>query len=376
MKELLYVSFVDFADAQQWGVTKKILTQIKVFEAAGFHATCITLQGNSIVRMCGEETICMRECKQGVRARIALLDSFKKYLKDNSVDICYIRYQFSDPFFVSALRKLSAKGVRIIIEIATYPYEPALRMQGVGGRIKICCDQMFRGYMKKSVERFVTYSKDERILGVKAIQVINGLDLKMNPLRKPHEPDECLVLLTVSSMKPWHGYDRLLKGMRNYYKDGGTRVILLYMVGDGPACAEYRTLVNEYHLSEKVVYCGFLQDKALDEMYEKSDIAISSLADHRAGVYTASPLKTAEYAVRGIPFVTAYDVEGMEQGKHYMRVPPDDTPIDIFKIVAFINKINEVGKNSAEIAQEIHNAAIDCYGMEKTHIPVLQHLIS
>jgi glycosyltransferase involved in cell wall biosynthesis len=377
VKKLLYLSFVDFKDANHLGVIKKISTHIKVFNNAKLDTTCITIEGNRIIRIVGENKVCLSDnCGQGIRARIALLNAVKEFLKNNPVDICYIRYQFSCPFFKSVLRQLKSVGAKVVVEMATFPYEPELRKQGLIGFLKIGCDRMFRGYMGKSVDKFVTYTDDEHIFGVESIQVINGLDPDITPLRKPRKPDGRTVLLTVSSMKPWHGYERLLKGIRNYYKNGGEEEILLYMVGEGPSCTEYRDLVNEYNLTDKVVFCGVLKGKVLNDIYNSSDIAIGSLALHRVGISVASPLKTAEYAIRGIPFVTTSKVKDMKQDKYYMCVSASEEAIDLREVVGFYKKITTSGTSSQKLADDIHNCALKLYGMEKTHMKVIDYMNS
>ncbi len=55
---------------------------------------------------------------------------------------------------------------------------------------------------------------------------------------------------------PWHGYERLLEGLANYYHKGGISNIVIYMVGDGrelhEKAAEYLDLNNAF--SEVIDY--------------------------------------------------------------------------------------------------------------------------
>lgn len=58
---------------------------------------------------------------------------------------------------------------------------------------------------------------------------------------------------------------------------------------------------------ENVRFLGPLYRSALEAVYRTHDVAISSLAIHRAGIREASPLKTREYLSYGLPVVVAYE---------------------------------------------------------------------
>lgn len=58
---------------------------------------------------------------------------------------------------------------------------------------------------------------------------------------------------------------------------------------------------------KNVRFLGPQYGSALEDVYRTHDVAISSLAIHRAGVREASPLKTREYLSYGLPVVVAYE---------------------------------------------------------------------
>lgn len=96
---------------------------------------------------------------------------------------------------------------------------------------------------------------------------------------------------------------------------------------------------------ENVRFLGPLYGSALEAVYRTHDVAVSSLAIHRAGVREASPLKTREYLSYGLPVVVAY--EEADPGLHS---------------VPFVLRIET---EAAEI--ESHAATVGAFGMQWTN---------
>jgi hypothetical protein len=75
--------------------------------------------------------------------------------------------------------------------------------------------------------------------------------------------------------------------------------------------------------------------RALDELFDHSDIAIASLGMHRIGLESASSLKTREYCARGIPFVFAGTDDSFKESFPFaLRIPVGDDPVDLSKVLA------------------------------------------
>ena len=51
--------------------------------------------------------------------------------------------------------------------------------------------------------------------------------------KKYRKKDGTIVLLAVATLAKWHGYERVIKGLYNYYADGGERNIIFNIVGNG-----------------------------------------------------------------------------------------------------------------------------------------------
>ena len=105
--------------------------------------------------------------------------------------------------------------------------------------------------------------------------------------------DDAIHLIGVAEVHLWHGYDRLIAGLGEYYKSaasprnlifhivGGVDPFDLYGGGDYPGI---QTLIDQYGLQKHVVFHGQLFGEELDKVFNQSCFAIGSLARHRSGI--------------------------------------------------------------------------------------------
>lgn len=279
---------------------------------------------------------------------------------DYDVDALYIRYQRSDLNFVRFLRrfKKERKKRKVIIEIASYPYEQEDAESAVYQRIK---DRIFRNFLRFYVDRIVTFSEDSKIWGIRTIQGINGVDFSKYKLRDTNRgSEEVIHMVAVASMKPWHGYDRMIEGMNQYILGGGERKIKLHLVGNGIEIPKYKELVQRYHLEQDVVFYGQKEGKELDAIYDRCDIGIAAFGDSRKGAKLSSALKTREYAAKGLPMVNDIRIDIFPEEKYSFvyRVPADETPIDVQDLITWYDKLyGPHAENRKKVAEYIRHIA-------------------
>jgi len=166
--------------------------------------------------------------------------------------------------------------------------------------------------------------------------ISNGINTGEIALSKrPFYDGKELSLLFVGSEEvPWHGIDRLLRGIALYRK--ATLRINLHLVGN--LTNKVKKTVNDLKIEDKVYFHGPIYGKEIDRIFDSTHIAIGTLALHRKQMKQACPLKVREYTARGIPFVIAYeDVDLEDNLPFYLRLPADDFPVDIEKIVSWAN---------------------------------------
>ena len=82
----------------------------------------------------------------------------------------------------------------------------------------------------------------------------------------------------------------------------------------------------------QVIFHGQKMNEELDELFNEADFAIGSLARHRSGIDKIKTLKNREYAARGIPFIYSETDEDFDPMPYIMKVPADESPIDIHRL--------------------------------------------
>ena len=195
------------------------------------------------------------------------------------------------------------------------------------------------------VDKIVTFSDYDIIWNRPTIRISNGIDFSEIPLRGPkNDTAHSLQLIAVATMHPWHGFDRVIAGMANYYRthtDTHDYKVYLNIVGFGvPELVDsYKKDVAKHQLEKYIIFHSALYGKELDAVFEQSDMGLGSLARHRSGIDKIKTLKNREYAARGIPFVYSETDDDFEHQPYILKAAPDDSPLDIEKVIRFYQSL-------------------------------------
>lgn len=360
--------FIPFGARSILSVDKKINMQIRQLSAIG-----------------DVEEVDVKIAKKGMlRYALSVLpfmslpwDYTEAYEKIEDPDYLFIRRSGADGSYIKFLRYIKRKypNCKILCEIATYPYIGEM-FRNFRGWLLILKELYNQIYLKRYVDRFITYSSDDRILGVQTIRIMNGVEVAS--VREVSDRDidvETINMIAVAMMQKSHGYERVIRGLKKYYDDGGRRKIVLYMIGEGKEKVTYQKLVRELHLENSVVFCGRMIGKELDLIYDKADIALSIFGAYKAGIKTSSALKTREYLAKGLPIVSgcSEDACSGRQFKYYLEYPNNSEDVDITRLVEFYDTIY-TKDNKREVVEEIRKFAYEVVDMKKTMAPVVKYI--
>ncbi|MBQ3799928.1 MAG: hypothetical protein II837_06485 [Treponema sp.] len=193
---------------------------------------------------------------------------------------------------------------RIVYEIPTYPYDAEHR--SFAGMFVLLVDRHFRKKLSRYVDRIATLTDDGRIFGCPALRIRNGVDVASIPVcGKTGYGTGCLHMIAVAQFSFWHGYERVLEGMRDYYASGGRRKLVLHLVGDGPEMEKYRSLAGQYEMGEHIVFHGTLSGSRLAEAFDTADSA-----GFRTG--TCRPYKFINPGTKKLSSITIHPLQIME----------------------------------------------------------------
>ncbi len=367
--KILYLSTWDFTNEEADGVCKKIYSQIAVFEKNGYDVDFIYIKdGKVIYRENRTERVLG---KVGSIKKTPAYIIMYKGLRDKAYDWVYNRYGMMDTFYYRVLKRLHKNGARILIEIPTYPYIHEMPA-GFLYRIMAGWDKIYSAKLKKCVDRIATYSQDDEIFGIKTIKIKNGIDFNSISVRKPQNETDEIRLIAVAGLTRWYGYDRILKGLGEYYRQGGNRRIVMHIIGKGSVSKDYERIVEQYGIEEHYVYHGEKSGEELDRLYNICDIGIESLGTFRQHVAISSSLKSREYGAKGLPFVMAGQSDVFEGKEFVLKVPENESVINILEVVRFYDKLY-YGKSKLEVSESIRRQAENLCDIRITMASVIKY---
>lgn len=312
-------------------ILDKVKSQCDSFRNLGYDVDLLFV-GNDYELYFNNKVIAQLHSKIGLQ-----LLYFNKMLKNTQLEhysIIYIRNPFvlnqiSYLHFLQIAKKINCT---ILLEIPTFPYK--LELTNFQSKIIHYTEIMFSNLLKRYISIILyTGDKCESIYGIKCTQIFNIGNVKSFPLSLSSFNCSVIRLIGVSSCSIYHAYERIIGGLYRYYQKSPIIVVEFHVVGIGPYLDKYLNLVREYSLENYVFFHGQLLGESLDTLFNNMHIGISSLGMHRIGLAAGSPLKTSEYAARGLPFVLSYSDLIFSSQNFCHVVPGDEQAIDIVELV-------------------------------------------
>lgn len=339
--KILYLLFHGFYASN--GISKKVIAQIEALKNEGAEVNvCHYVVTSDAHRQWMVDSEILEDLGTGFKAKMLKRIYFRpilNYIKETKPDYLYLRsFHNANPITIHFLNRVRKTGTKILLEIPTYPYDGEYKT--LWQKNMLLADKLFRKSFCKRVEKIVTFSEDDTIFGRPTIKISNGIDLSKVPVRKVVSHPGELHLLGVAEIHFWHGFDRLLKGLCEYYRNSAPETkVYFHIVGLPYGKEEEDAITNGIHGIEKyVIRHGALYGDALTDVFDACDIGIGSLGRHRSGVKTMKSLKNREYAARGMAFIYSENDPDFDGEPFTMKVPADETPVNIRDIVEFSRK--------------------------------------
>ena len=346
---ILFLVYHGFSEHS--GISKKIHYQVKGLRENG-HEVHLCYYGFSPeghrCRYIDDEVIkdYDKGSLAGIRQRMDYAPIYD-YCVNNGIEFVYARsFQNANPWLVSFFKKLKKAGIKAVTEIPTYPYDQEFKNFPLRVRAGLLVDKFFRNSLSAQMEGIITFSDAEYIFGQRTIRISNGVDFDSIPLHHFQPQDDAIHLIGVAEVHFWHGYDRLMAGLGEYYMHGGDRDVYFHIVGgvhpgtmynDSPNSPAFRPIIDRYKISDKIIFHGQLFGDELDRVFNQCCFAIGSLARHRSGISIIKTLKNREYATRGIPFIYSEQDSDFDDKPYILKAIPDESPIDVQQILDYID---------------------------------------
>ncbi len=363
MKKVLYITTVDISSDS--GVRKKIYGQIRVMRESGLEVALIAPHKDNIVVVEGGAR---DEERRGVVTSYrntgplrffnltrSLYKSAYEVAHKDKYDAVFIRYSLAERCLIKMSRELKEEGIKIFIEIPSYPYDLEYENKQWYKKFGLYLDKIYRKKLKDCVDIiFSPGPQEDTIYGVKAVSFNNGVNTEDIEERDYSGKKEgALRFIGVANLNSWHGYDRVIRGIANYYKDKDDIDFIFNIVGEGIELSNLKDLVEELELQDRVIFHGFKSGKELDEVYNNSDVAISSIGLYRIGEAPKLVLKAREACLKGIPFVAVKGDPVFDEDFDYVYFVKDEgTPLQVEEVYNWF-----VDLDSEEYLEEMNKFA-------------------
>ena len=325
-ESVFYIVNEDMNLHKNIGVKKKIFAQTCVFEKH-FPKCLIAYYAYGMVYLLEGDRVVEKEV---ALSRVECFRCYCNWMKKYRCRWVYMRCLIPATYnYLTFLREVKEMDVRVVLEYPTYPYDGEVKNEEI-----LREDREYRERIGNYVSLATTYAKCETVHGIRTAALQNGVDMRKNPARSMRKRDTEIRLLAVAGFSFYHGFERVLEGLYKYYQAPGTYDFHLYMIGEGGEERKYIQLMKEYGLDQYVECCGFKNGEELDWYYDNADIGIAPLGMYKAGLISATPIKTREYCSRGLPFIYGYDDDGFTGMEAYVRkVPNSPEPLDMNTVV-------------------------------------------
>lgn len=371
MKKGIYIHYGSKIELA--GVEKKIQSQIKIMSTAfDVENVLIEKEKTNLVK-----SIMWRFPfgSWGIEYSNAL-NEIEKINKEQSIDFIYIRKPLFDRKSVNFLKKIRIKyeKAKIIMEIPTYPYYKEL----ISSKTMwpwYFKDIIYKSSLEKYIDRICTFSDEKKIFNIQTINICNGICVEeFHEQNISARKEDCVNLLAVAQFQKSHGYERIIKGLYNYYKEKKTKKrVVIHMVGYGEELAYYKKLVTKYELHDYVIFYGKKTGKELDEIFNNADIGMGCFGLYKRKIKTISSLKVGEYLARGIPVVSGVHEKVFEKEAcdYYIEFPNDNSEVSIDEIVSFYERLYETEEKLQNKIREYAKRNVD---MSITMKPVIDYI--
>lgn len=290
----------------------------------------------------------------GFRALLNHYTSFKPLTDiavNNCYDAVYLRYVHNgNAFMLSFFKKLKKTGIKLFVEIPTFPYDGEYKDVKHLSKVRVLLEKMARQQFNQYISRIITFSEDASIFRVPTIQMSNAVDMSSIVCRTILPKHDEIRFVAVANLNFWHGYDRMIYGFSEYYKNGASVKVYLDMVGSGEIYEYLKSLAKELCVDQYITFHGVQSGFALDIIFDTADIAVGCLGCHRKGIKEVKSLKNVEYAARGIPMLYSEDNTDFDTKDYVIKVPADESPINIAEI---LKKFAVINKNPQTIRDSV-----------------------
>lgn len=367
--KLFYLTALNDQDREKCGILGKINGQINAYKKSDIEVYFGHFSGEKFSIEHEGKTILHNVKKGNTRTKLGSIYNYiYSLIRKKHIDIIYIRFASLDEKAINFFYNLHKINVQIIIEFYSHNLvleakKTALRdfkagkvLNAIKSYASLTINQYYCTKLHNYVDLIVTTTPVDKLYGIPTINVVNGIDTSASSVRIKSNNEYDFNIVSVAMISTWHGYDRIIKGIANYYQNGGDKNIHYTVIGDGDEKANLEKLVHDLQLENHVEFTGIKVKEELEPYYNYADVALEMLAGFRRTDGNISSIKMAEYFAKGVPVLYASnsEIENFEIKKYCIYVENNDSDVDVFEL---IEKTNKIYSSSGNVSQKMHDVA-------------------
>ena len=267
-------------------------------------------------------------------------------------DATYLRFA---PYFLSVERVL-ARGTAVLEINSDDLAEYRLRRAPLSAYNRLTRRRILTGASGTVYPTQELLRRNARRRQHPSIVIGNGIDLSLvEPIPAPRN-ERAVLVMTASSAAPWQGIDKVRRLARRL-----------------PQFDFHIAGVDQTTTERNLHFHGFLTGGDYEALLANADVALGSLALHRAGLSEATPLKVRRYMASGIPTVIAYvDPDLDETVPLLLRIPNNEANVETHAAAV----ADFVGRAKGERVPRASLSAIDQTHKESRRIDFIRDLVS
>ncbi|MBE9900342.1 glycosyltransferase family protein [Enterococcus casseliflavus] len=338
------------------GITKKVYSQIDALKKMGFNVYFTGYTSNGVGIFDSNKKMVYSNNYRFNKASINryyrrwdLLKLAKNFLRDTTEDFQYgyLRFHLFDKSYINLLKELKHKKCKVIVEAHGFPY----RNMKLSGSLPFhILDILYEPFARKYIDLVAAISNENNIWKCKTVHIDNAINLEDLELQdKQGAQSDTIRLISVSNEQEYHGYQKLILGLKQYYDAGGSKDFQINFVGEFKESTRMSVIKN--NMKEHFHFLGKKSGNELKSLYNHADMGIGALGMHRGSEYGSS-IKTKEYFALGLPFINGWREYAFDDNYPYVkRFDLNNKSIDFFEVENFYINLKNHHKMKVEMRE-------------------------
>ena len=195
---------------------------------------------------------------------------------------------------------------------------------------------------------------------IPAISAYSGIDVStVEFCRSPESTGDAVSILGVVEDKKDCGYERLLKGFKEYMKSSKQKKYSFDIVGNDSETSELKNIAKDFKLNENITFLG---EKTYDEiagLCSTHTLAVSNLGLYNSNIVYSSPKIAKLYCAAGIPFIYAYEDISLGPGIPFaLKIANNSSPVSMDVLQGFVLRCRldtRLSKSEHKYAEDHYN---------------------